>query len=380
LIFTLPAGALTDRWDRKRIIVAMDTCRGALTFVVAFVVWSERKNIPDLKALTYDSQVTTNLSLYMVIASAALIFGFTEVLRDNAAQTLLPSVVEAEGLEKANGRLWSSEYVMNSLIGPPLGSLLIGIAIFLPIFFDAASFFFSAALIASLTVSFQKNEKMSEAKSSLRSEISEGFRWLWSHDLFRPMAISLGALNLVNGISTATFILFSQEILQTSVFVFAILGTAGAIGGTIGGLLAPKLIEKTGSGRALMLTLLVGPIANLIIGMTSSWQVVWALTAFWVFFSVTWNVVTVSLRQSVIPSHLLGRVNSVYRFFGWGSLPIGSLLGGAIVSTLSGMLGRESALRAPYFVAAMLSIAIFFYAAPRLTTAKIEATKLQAQA
>lgn len=137
-------------------------------------------------------------------------------------------------------------------------------------------------------------------------------------NFFRPMAISLGLLNLVNGISSSTFILFSQEILKTSVFVFAILGTAGAIGGTVGGVLSPKLIKKLGSGRALELTLIIGPMANLIIGFTTSWQIVWLLTSFWVFFSVTWNVVTVSLRQSVIPTELLGRVNSVYRFFWLG--------------------------------------------------------------
>lgn len=360
--------------DRKKLIVAMDTFRGALTLAVGLAVWWERESLPNLATISMESQVSTNLSLYIVIASAALLFGFAEVLRDNAAQTLLPNVVAEENLQKANGRLWSTEYLMNSLVGPPMGSLIIGIAVFLPFFFDATSFFVAAALISTLAVSLKSQERKSESRS-IRAEVKEGFEWLWKHELFRPMAISLGLLNLVNGISTATFILFSQEILKTSVFVFAILGTAGAIGGTIGGVLGPKLIEKIGSGPSLALTLIIGPIANLIIGLTSLWQIVWLLTAFWVFFSVVWNVVTVSLRQSVIPSDLLGRVNSVYRFFGWGSIPIGSLLGGGIVALSGHFFARESALRMPYFVAAFLSFGIIFYAKPKLTSAKIEGTR-----
>ncbi|NDE71124.1 MAG: MFS transporter [Actinobacteria bacterium] len=377
LIFTLVAGALTDRFDRKKIIVAMDLFRGVLTLAVARAVWHQQNSLPDLNQVATSTQLQTNVGLYVIIALTALLFGFAEVLRDNSAQTLLPSVVDDDNLQKANGRLWSSEYLMNSLIGPPLGSFIIGVAVFLPFFFDAATFFFSAGLIATLTlkVSAKPSEKTT---TSMRDEIKEGFNWLWSHKLFRPMAITLGALNFVNGISTSTFILFSQEILKTSVFVFAILGTAGAIGGTIGGILGPKLVEKVGSGRALLLTFIVGPIANLLIGFTSTWQVVWLLTAFWIFFSVVWNVVTVSLRQSVVPANLLGRVNSVYRFFGWGSIPIGSFVGGLIVSLSSHFLGRESSLRIPYFVAAILSTFIFIFAAPRLTTAKIEETRLEA--
>ena len=69
------------------------------------------------------------------------------------------------------------------------------------------------------------------------------------------------------------------------------------------------------------------------------------------FIAVLWNVITVSLRQAVIPDRLLGRVNSVYRFFGWGAIPIGALLGGVLVAVLDGPLSREWALRMPWIVA-----------------------------
>ena len=104
----------------------------------------------------------------------------------------------------------------------------------------------------------------------------------------------------------------------------------------------------------------------------SSWQVLWIFTAFSTIFAVLWNVITVSLRQKIIPSELLGRVNSVYRFFGWGSISIGSLLGGLIVSITENFASREIALRTPYFVAAILGFALMFFAIPKLTTEKIE--------
>jgi MFS family permease len=90
------------------------------------------------------------------------------------------------------------------------------------------------------------------------------------------------------------------------------------------------------------------------------------------FTAVLWNVVTVSLRQSLIPSHLLGRVNSVYRFFAWGTIPIGTLLGGTLVSVLQSGLGREMAFRSVYFTGAALGFALFLCAIRVLTEAKIE--------
>jgi len=376
LIFTLPAGVITDRFNRGKIIVAMDIARGCLALLVAIVVTLESDSLPKLNEVSSLTDLETNWTLYIVLIVTALLFGFAEVLRDNSAQTLLPSVVEKNNLESANGKLWSVEYVTNSFIGPPLGSFLLGIAIFLPFYIDSAAFFISAGLIATLIPSLKRvdTEKKVE-KLNFRAEIKEGFTWLWSHELLRPMALILGALNAIGALTTAVFILFAQEILETSLFIFAVLGTAGAVGGSLGGILGPKISKKLGSGPSLYLTLLSGPIIALIIGVSSSWHLFYLLTAISTVFAVLWNVITVSLRQSIIPSHLLGRVNSVYRFFAWGSIPIGTLLGGALVDLVELMGDREIALRSPYFLSAFLGLALFIFAAPRLTTAKIEAAR-----
>ena len=380
LVFTLHAGVLTDRFDRRKLIVGMDFMRGILTVVVGVIVWSNKDSLPSLNDLTKITDLETHLPLYLTLVFTAFLFGLAEVLRDNSAQTLMPSVVDKENLEKANSRMWSAEALTNSFIGPPLGSLIIGVAIFLPFFFDAISFFIAVALIASLTGSFKpiESEKHRE-KINFKAEIKEGFAWLWRHPLLRPMAIILGCLNGLGTMVGGIYILYAQEVLHTTVFIFAILGTGGAIGGILGGIFAPKVSAALGSGPALSLALASGPIGNLIIGMTTSWQIVWVVTAFETFIAVLWNTITVSLRQSIIPTHLLGRVNSVYRFFAWGSIPIGMLLGGAMVTVLAHYLSRESALRAPFFASAALGLVLLVLAAPRLTTAKIDASRVKSE-
>jgi MFS family permease len=373
LVFTLFAGVITDRFNRKRIIVAMDLCRGLLTLVVGAFVYLERDSLPSLDELASIKDLQTNYTLYFVILITAFLFGLAEVLRDNTAQTLMPSVVEDKHLEKANGRMWSAESLTNSFIGPPLGSLIISVAIFLPFIIDAATFFIAAALIATMkpTVKSFKPENKS-GPINFRAEIKEGFAWLWRHELLRPMAIILGLINGIAGLTGAIFILFAQEVLQTTVFIFALLGTAAAVGGIIGGLLGPKVSEKIGRGRSLALALFTMPLMALLIGLSSQWYLVWIFVALETFTAVLWNVVTVSLRQSLIPSNLLGRVNSVYRFFAWGTIPIGTLLGGTLVSVLQPGLGREMAFRYLYFTASALGFGLFLYAIRVLTEAKIE--------
>ena len=378
LIFTLHAGVLTDRFDRRKLIVAMDSARGVLTLIVGAIILLNRDSLPSLNDLSSITDLKTNWPLYITLVITAFLFGLAEVLRDNSAQTLMPSVVDKENLEKANGRMWSAEALTNSFIGPPLGSFIIAVAIYLPFFIDAGSFFVAVALIATIKGSFAPVQDKPREKMNFKVEIKEGFAWLWAHSLLRPMAIILGCMNGLGTMIGATFILFSQEVLHTSVFVFAVLGTAGAIGGIVGGLLAPKISQRLGSGPSLWLALAIGPVGAVIVGTTHSWQVVWVIVIFESLTGILWNTITVSLRQSIIPTNLLGRVNSVYRFFAWGSIPIGMFLGGGLVSLSQHFVSREMALRTPYLIGAVLGVFLFIFAAPRLTTASIEKARSQA--
>ena len=383
LLFSLPAGVIADRVDRKRLVVLMDVIRFGATVAVAVVVLVSQ---PDLAApadiASGLAQPPPNATLLLVIVyAAALLLGTAEVFRDNSAQTLMPSIVDEENLERANGRLWGAEMVMNSFAGPPAGGFLLVIAFSLPFFVDAASFAVSAALILTIAGRFQATpEPGTEAIApSFREELKEGVRWLWGNDLFRSMAISLGVLNAMGALATATYVLFVQEILQLEAGAFGAVLTAGAAGGLAGSLLAAKVSKRIGQGQALFASILVFAVTLLVTGLTSSVWVVWSMFAISSFFGMLWNVITVSLRQSLIPDRILGRVNSVYRFLGWGMIPVGAFLGGVIVAGAEPVLGREWALRAPFIFAAVVQAALFFYALPRLNSARIDAAKARAK-
>ncbi len=379
LLFTLPAGVITDRLDRRRIMVSMDIVRAGLTILVGFAVLARQGALPAPEEIAAGLELTTDASLYTVLLLASLFFGFAEVLRDNAAQTILPAIVERRGLEKANGQMWGVEMVANRFVGPPLGSLLIGIAFSVPFFFDAGTFAVAAALVWLISGVFRADGAVQPpaTKVDWRREIAEGFGWLWRHPLLKPMAIILGVMNGVGAITFATFVLFAQEVLGTTALEFALLGTGAAAGGLAGTFFASQVSGRLGSGASLFLTLLASIFIPAIIGVSSHWLIVWAAFGLFTFTAVLWNVITVSLRQTIIPDRLLGRVNSVYRFFAWGMMPIGSVVGGLLVVGTEAVGSRELALRMPWFVAAAAYVLLLAYAAPKLTTEKIEAARAE---
>ena len=382
LIFTLPAGVITDRVDRRRLVVWMDVLRTVVTVGVAVTVLTVQSDLASPEAIATGSArppVQAGFLLAVLYVSATL-FGMAEVLRDNAAQTLMPSMVAREHLEKANGRLWGAEMVMNSFIGPPAGGLLLAVAFSLPFFIDAGTFAVAAAMVALLAGSFRPRpaEGVPERRS-FGGDLKDGFRWLWNHRLLRSLAIILGLLNAAASAATATLVLFAQEILGLDATGFGLLASAGAVGGVAGSFLAARVSKAIGSGRSLALSLGTLTVTWAVIGVTSSAPLVWAMFALSAFTAVLWNVITVSLRQAIIPDHFLGRVNSVYRFFGWGMMPIGIFLGGWLVAGVSAVTERSAGLRSPYLAAALIHLLILVYAVPRLTTARLEAARAEAE-
>lgn len=267
---------------------------------------------------------------------------------------------------------------MNSFAGPPAAGFLIAAAFSLPFFVDAATFAVSAALIFSISGQFrakQLEDVPSRVRPSFKEELKEGVKWLWSHPLFRPMAIALGIINALSTMALATAVLFAQEILELDATQFGLLLTAAAAGAVVGSFLAPKISEKIGQGASLFVSIIVFGITLAVIGLVSSATLVWVMFAVQSIFVILWNIITVSLRQSLIPDNLLGRVNSVYRFLGWGMMPIGAILGGVLVSVMEPIAGRDWALRLPFLVAAGATFLLYFYALPRLNSTKIAETR-----
>jgi Na+/melibiose symporter-like transporter len=363
-------------------MVMSNLARAGVTLVVAFVVLGRQGGLPgpdELEGLGDGSGTGTDIGLYLIVIAATVLLGIGEVLFDNANQSFLPNIVSEDQLEKANGRLWSVEQVANAFVGPPLGAWLLLGVFALPFFVDAATFAIAAGLIALISVTDRSPSEpppeVAAERPGWRAEIKEGFLWLWHHPFLRSLAIILGLLNLLASVGATTLVLFAQEELSTTPAEFAFLSIGGATGGVLGGWTGSMISKRLGPGPSLWMTLGVGGVTSLIIAGTSSWIVVAAMFGLSTLFGTVWNVITVSLRQSIIPDQLLGRVNSVYRFFAWGMIPIGAVSAGLIIAVVELGADRSTALRSPWIVAGIGQLLILLIGGKRLTTARIEAAR-----
>ena len=339
-LFALFSGALVDRIDRRHAMGVANIVRAVLVGALALTVVSGRESLP---------------VLYIV----AFLLGSAETVFDNAAQAIMPAIVRKDQLEKANGRMWAAEFTTNQFIGPPLGAFLFVAAAASPFFLDSASFLISALLILSFTGSFRAPRDAALPTTTMRADIAEGLRWLWNHKLLRTLAIMLGTWNALSTATFSIFVLFALEILGVREVGYGILFSSLVVGSVAGSLTGSTLSRRLGPGKCLVLAVVIGAATMLVIGTTSNPYVVGSMFAIEGFVSTVWNVITVSMRQTIIPDRLLGRVNSVYRLFGWGSMPLGAALGGFLASVYG--------LRAPYFVAAAALTVMALFAARLLT-------------
>lgn len=356
LVFSLHAGALTDRFDRRRLMIVANSLRAVVVGGAALAVLFGIMTVP---------------LLYVV----GFALGMCEVVFDNTSQTILPGLVPRERLERANGNIMGAQMVIAEFVARPIAGALVGVALSLPFAIDAATAAVSVALIAAIPGRYGAAHDASVPRPRMRTQIAEGLRWLWQHRLLRLLAISLGIMNGMMAGAMATYVLFVQEILLLDGLGFGLLLAGGSLGGLLGSILAPNVTRAIGSGPSLTFGLTAPVAALAVIASTSDPIVAGAGMAAFGFTAIMWNVVTVSLRQTLIPDPLLGRVNSVYRFFGWGAMPIGTLLGGALVSVVEVTVSRELGLRSPFILGAVVYAALAVVAAPRLRTARIDAAK-----
>ncbi len=347
LLFSIPAGVIVDRSDRRLLMVQADIFRLLLTSGVIALIFSVPSLPPEGDPLTY----------ILALSGLALLLGTAEVIRDNAAQTVLPSIVAKADLESANGQMWSVEQIMGSFVGPPLAGILIALAVPAPFALDAVTFGIAAWLVWCIAIP----RRPTPSKKHIWREVVEGWAWMRSrHTIFR-LAMMLGIINAISTMAVTILILFSQEIMGLSAIGHGVLLTAGAAGGVVGGMFGPLVVARIGGQRSVLLALCLMPLPFVVIGLTSSPFVVAIALFVEMIAALLWNIVTVSYRQRLIPDPLLGRVNALYRFFGWGMMPIGALAGGWLVSIAEPELGRDLALRTPYFVGALGSFLMLIY-------------------
>lgn len=352
-LFAIPVGVLVDRREHRLLILQADLFRLLLSLaVIALIVSAQPGEAP----------VGGGLVPVLALSGLAFLFGCAEVVRDNAAQTFLPRVVTGPQLETANGQLWSIEQIMGSFVGPPLAGVLIAWAVPGPFLLNACVFGLSAWLIWMIALP----PRVAPPARGLWVEITEGWRYLRARAALFRLAVMLGIMNLMNMMTLTVLILYSQEVLGLTAAGHGILLTAGAAGGVAGGIWGPRVIARLGAERSLWLALWIMPVPFAVIALTGSvWLVACALFLE-MLAALVWNIVTVSYRQRSIPAGLLGRVNALYRFFGWGMMPFGALIAGWVVSASEPGLGREIALRLPYALAALGAVGMATYGALRL--------------
>ncbi|AUH32694.1 MFS transporter [Paracoccus tegillarcae] len=352
-VFSLPAGIIVDRFDRRKLILAADILRTLAYTAAGVLIWlSLPFDAPPLRG-------TDRPDIFVLIAFCATTVGMAEVLRDNAAQTMLPALIPDAGLERANGRLWSVEFVMNNFIGTAAAGLLLGISLALPFGVNAAAMALAVALVAGLQGDFRADPEAVTERKHWREELREGLAFLLSNPILRKLAILTGLFNFAFEAMMVTLVLIVQERLQLGPLALSAIMAAGGVGGVLAGLTNDRFVTWLGRSRLLQIAMagaLAFPLTVLISGPgTAGLAIICAGFFVSEFGGVLWNTVSVSYRQRHIPRRLLGRVNSAYRLFAIGMAPLGMLTAGLLTRFVGDQAGRQPALLSPY----VLGLAVF---------------------
>jgi MFS family permease len=338
LLFALPGGALVDRMDRRIAMARTGWFRmlvlGALTLTVGLDV----------------------VNIWIVYL-AVFLLGSAETVYESAARAMLPAVVKPEGLDAGNGKLAGAQVIAQEFVGPPIAGALFAMSAGLPLLLGTVAFIVAAWFISTMRGSYAT---VREAKTSpnLRREIAEGLRWLRGHALLRRLTLLGGVLGLANGASNGVMVLFSLEILGLDETGYGLLLAGLTVGSVIGTTVAAPLARRIGRGPALLAGFALGAIGYTGFALSSYAVIAGFFFALAAMGTMAGNVLTMSVRQNVIPAHLFGRVQGAWRTVIWGAMAVGALGGGA--------LARVAGLRAPFLLQAAAFVVVVVGAWPLL--------------
>lgn len=320
ILFTLPAGVWVDRLPRKPILVIGDLGRFAAL-----------STIP----IAYVADVLTLWQLYAV----AFLTGVFTVFFDVAYQSYLPSLVDRDSIGEGNSKLEVSRSTAQ-LGGPGIGGVLVEL-ITAPyaVLVDAFSFLASATLLLRI----RKREEpltaatATDAKRSLWAELKEGLRFVLGNPNLRAQAGCTATSNLFFSITFSIYLVFLVRELELSPAVIGLLFALGSLGSLLAAFTTTRISKRFGIGpTTIVVTFLNLPAMLLIALAPTSFPIPFLVTGGVVlgFVIVVYNITQVSYRQAICPPRLQGRMNSVMRFIVWGTIPIGTLAGGALGSTI----------------------------------------------
>ncbi len=322
-VLALPIGVLVDRRSRKHLMIVANIVRVGLFALIAVGAHRDQLSIWGLFGLL-------------------LLIGACEAVFDSAASAFLPQIVDGPELGRANGLLFAAEIIAGSIAGLSVGAVLFDVDRHLPFTVDAASFAVAAVLVATVAVRTPSPPAATATNRSADRQLRVGLRWLWQNPLLRTLAAMLAVTNLGLMLTQGIFAKFAVTELGLSSLEFGLLLAISAMGAGAGGLAGPRLMDRFGTRAGVIAPFFVFGIGNLVIGVASQPWIV-AVAGFVIGFAITtWNVVTVTARQRLIPNEMFGRVNSVFRWISATASAMGIALGGVIA--------HATTLRAPFIV------------------------------
>ncbi|MEU4670836.1 MFS transporter [Amycolatopsis sp. NPDC023774] len=346
LVVGLVAGALVDRWDRRRTMWLADLWRAGLLVLAVVAGAVGELGIPALLVL-------------------AFLLGVGQLFFDVASQAYLPDLLGRDQtlLRRANGRLRGASTAAGQFAGPPLGSFLFSLARTVPFLMDAVSFVASALLIRTLP-STPVPERV-EGRG-VWADAREGFRYVVRDRLLLGLALRPAVGNLAFGAVGAVLVLFAQDTLGLSSVGYGFLLAADAVGGLLGAMVVAGPLEKlVGTGTALTLTAVVEGGSILVFGLADNPWLAGAMFVLCGCGMATTMVLGWSLRQAIVPGRLMGRVAAASRLVALSAGPLGALLGGWLASV--------AGLRTPYFAAAAVLLTMTVVTMSMTSNVKVKA-------
>lgn len=316
LLFGLSAGVVADRLDRRRLVMTIDAVRAAILVVLA-------------------ASIATDVVTVWMILVTMFLLGTTEVFADTTATTLLPMLVPRGELGVANARLQFGHITINRLAAPPIGAALFAVGGALPFVAQAVTVASGAVLVSRIGDTPPAN---SERSRSLRREVADGLRWVWDHDAMRVLVLTILAFNITYGATYSIKVLYASERLGLGAIGFGLLTTFGAIGGMIGAAGYSWLERRLRASGIMRVGLVIETLTHLVLALTTVPFVAFATLFVFGIHEAAWGTTASTIRQRVVPNELQGRVGSVYMVSVFGSLVIGSALGG-VIARVAGITG-----------------------------------------
>ncbi|MBB5785944.1 MFS transporter [Jiangella mangrovi] len=330
LLLGVPSGGVVDRFDRRRVAAVACGVRAVVAAVVCVLV------------------ATDHMAIAVLIA-AVFVFGAFETMADGSVQAMVPSIVGRDGeggdgvggdgvggrLVRANSRIQATEVVAQNFVAAPLAGVLFAVAAALPFVLHSAGYVLAAVLALMLPRSAARPPRGAEEPKEkvTRRSLAEGFRFLAGHPVLRRLWTVSILLALFNALAQAVFVLYVLDLLGVPTAVYGAFAMAAAVGALLGAVVAPRLVRRFGRGPVMVASVLLTGTSYALCGFVPHAAAAGAGMLLVGAGVATWNIVSVTVRQELVPSRLLGRVHGAWRTLGWGLIPVGTFIGGLLGST-----------------------------------------------